>query len=165
MSGYMIPTRPLNPEFCTALVESTRWAEKVAISETGCHEWQGSLDSSGYGQQMFPSVNGHKRSARAHRVAWVGFNRRDIPPGMVIDHLCRNRRCVNPDHMEIVSHRVNSLRGEGPAAVNATKTHCKRGHEFTAANTYVHGGSRFCRACNAMAAARIKERKNKEAQR
>lgn len=60
---------------------------------------------------------------------------------------CPHRACVNPNHLEIVSARDNTLRGGAPAAVNARKTHCKRGHEFTAANTYEWRGHRRCRTC------------------
>jgi hypothetical protein len=72
-----------------------------------------------------------------------------IPEGLTIDHLCRNRGCVNPAHLEAVTNRTNLLRGDGIAALNARKTHCKRGHEFTPENTYVwREGTRACRACH-----------------
>lgn len=74
--------------------------------------------------------------------------REKIPHGLVPDHLCRNRPCVNPWHIEIVTHRENTLRGTAPTAVNAAKTHCVHGHEFTPENTYVSPqGWRWCRAC------------------
>jgi hypothetical protein len=71
-----------------------------------------------------------------------------IPEGLVIDHLCRNRGCINPTHMEPVTNAENVLRGEGPTAVNARKTHCKRGHPFDDVNTYVYAKGRACRMCH-----------------
>lgn len=72
-----------------------------------------------------------------------------IPEGLVIDHLCRNRGCVNPDHLEAVTQRENILRGEGLAAANARKTHCPKGHPYSGENLYVvpSSGRRQCRIC------------------
>jgi hypothetical protein len=85
---------------------------------------------------------------RAHRVAFewlVG----PVPKGLVLDHLCRNRGCVNPSHLEPVTQQVNTLRGAGPAARNANKAHCKWGHEFTPENTGVDKrGKRWCKTCS-----------------
>lgn len=66
---------------------------------------------------------------------------------MVLDHLCRVRGCVNPAHLEIVDNTTNILRGEGPTAQNARKTHCKRGHELNAENVRVCRGERICWPC------------------
>jgi hypothetical protein len=90
----------------------------------------------------------------AHRWAYE-FLRAEIPEGLHIDHLCRNRACVNPWHLEPVTNRVNGLRGESVAAQHARKTHCIRGHEFTTENTYPikNGKGRGCRECS-----RIKDR-------
>lgn len=82
----------------------------------------------------------------AHRVAYemlVG----PIPEGKQLDHLCRQRTCWNPAHLEVVTGRENTLRGVGRTAVNAAKTHCSRGHELAGDNLYVHDGQRKCRAC------------------
>ncbi len=107
-----------------------------------CWEWTGTLNESGYG-----IINIDGRMYRAHRLMWV-WRRGPIPEGLVIDHLCRNRSCVNPAHMEVVTHRVNILRGNGASARQARKTHCVRGHEFTTENTLIYRAGRRCRACN-----------------
>jgi len=90
-----------------------------------------------------------KRVEQAHRIAhrlWVG----PIGANMEIDHLCRNRACVNPEHLECVPHRENMRRSDTIFGANARKTKCVRGHEFTAQNTRITtAGSRFCRACDA----------------
>jgi hypothetical protein len=75
-----------------------------------------------------------------------------------LDHLCRNPACVRPDHLEAVTARENTLRGIGPTAVNALKTHCVHGHEFTPENTRMKGIRRVCRECQ-----RAANRKSKRA--
>ena len=83
----------------------------------------------------------------AHRVVYELIKNK-IPRGMVLDHLCRNILCVNPEHLEIVDERTNALRGIGVCAINSRKTHCKRGHEFTEENTRIEkGDKRICRKC------------------
>ena len=96
-----------------------------------------------------------------HRVAWVIRNG-DIPEGMVIDHLCRNTLCCNPDHLELVTQRTNALRGMSPVAVIVRTNICCRGHEFTPENTYVSRttGYRQCLACNKIRATRRRARRN-----
>jgi hypothetical protein len=71
-----------------------------------------------------------------------------VPDGLELDHLCRNPGCVNPDHLEPVTHKENMLRGFNPSATNARKTHCHKGHFFDAENTYIATtGARRCRTC------------------
>jgi hypothetical protein len=122
-----------------SMKEVRRFFAKVD-DDGDCHEWTAALDSYGYGQFSRPRGAGGQRTVKAHR--WVfEYLCAPIGEGMVIDHLCRNRSCVNPDHLEQVTHRENCRR--------AKKTHCKRGHEYTEGNTYTapDGKKRNCRAC------------------
>lgn len=116
---------------------------------TECWLWVGSRDGAGYGHFGLD-----RRVEKAHRVAYelrVG----PIPKGLALDHLCRNTSCVNPTHLEPVTSRVNSLRGVGVGAVNAKKTHCPKGHEYTPENTYSYKPTfRQCRICHNEATAR-----------
>ena len=93
----------------------------------------------------------------AHRAAYevrIG----PIPDGMVIDHLCRNRACINPAHMEPVTNRENVLRGTGPSAQHARKTHCNYGHAYDDQNTMHRRGRRHCRKCALRATREWRER-------
>lgn len=121
------------------------WA--MVHKSNDCWVWQGGLSSNGYGT-FSGSEHG---TVAAHTYAYrdkQGF----IPAGLELDHLCRNRACVNPAHLEPVTHQVNVLRGTAPPAVNAAKTHCKRGHEFTPENTVIKSGPRReCRTCKRVA--------------
>lgn len=115
-------------------------------AESGCWEWTAALTTKGYG--MIGSGVPECRLLAAHRVAYeiyVG----PIASGLQVDHLCRVRRCVNPDHLEPVSAQENVRRGLGPAGINAAKTHCPQGHEYTEENTYRNPSTnrRMCRVC------------------
>lgn len=116
--------------------------------DTMCWNWTGCTARNGYGKIMTGSkLDGTKRASLAHRVSYEAFVG-PIPPAMEIDHLCRNRRCVNPAHMEPVTHRENGLRGVSMAAQYAKRTHCIRGHEFSGDNLRIgRYGERICIAC------------------
>jgi hypothetical protein len=115
-----------------------------------CWLWVASKNNRGYGQ--FVSVG---RLVLAHRFSYE-LAKGPIPDGLTLDHLCRTPACVNPDHLEAVTMRVNLLRSESQAALNARKTHCTWGHPFAGDNLIVRHGKRFCRACNIR---RCKERR------
>lgn len=119
-----------------------RFAEKIVVSPDDCWLWQAALSYNGYG---FFHVGG--KQLRAHRWAYENFIG-PIPEGMTLDHLCRVRHCANPFHCEIVTRAENALRGDGPTAVNARRTHCIRGHLLADENLRTRpDGRRQCRAC------------------
>ena len=107
-----------------------------------CWIWEGPKDRGGYGKHSEQHA-----IIYAHRWSYEHF-KGPIPAGFQIDHLCRNRACVNPDHLEAVTKKVNTLRSLAPTAMNARKTHCIHGHPFDSNNTYITSkGERVCRAC------------------
>lgn len=110
-----------------------------------CWEWVGEQAKGGYGRISTGSA-GRRTHTLAHRAVWetlVG----PIPDGLTIDHLCRNRRCVNPDHLEPVTFRENCLRGYGVGARAARKTHCPKGHAYAGTNLVGTERHRECRSC------------------
>lgn len=132
------------------LVEIERLMSKISINEeTDCWNWTACIDAGGYGR-----VGYRNRQESAHRIfyAWKAGpiprgKGKDIPQ---LDHLCRNRRCCNPKHLELVSHRENILRGDSPSAHHARKTYCKRGHRLPKEFNYFKPsgqGVRVCRIC------------------
>jgi hypothetical protein len=112
------------------------WAS-IDISSSGCWEWQGYVNRSGYGQF---------RGKYAHRGSYEMF-RGPIPQGLEIDHLCRNRKCVNPAHLEAVTQKENQLRGFSVSGNNARKTHCLNGHPLVSANVSSWTTDRRCKTC------------------
>jgi hypothetical protein len=116
----------------------------VVDVETGgdCWVWKGPVATNGYGKAAIC-----KKPVLPHRAFYEHF-KGPIAPGMQIDHLCKNKLCVNPAHLDQVTPRENTLRGDGPAARNAKKTHCLAGHELAGSNLYVTpDGRRQCRTC------------------
>lgn len=120
----------------------TRFWDKVRVDEvSGCWLWQAAKDRDGYGRYQI-----RPRSEEAHRVAYEALQSA-IPDGLQLDHLCRVRHCVNPAHLQAVTCKTNINRGL-TGAENRGKTHCPRGHEYTADNTRVYRSMRYCRACS-----------------
>lgn len=147
-----------------------RFRAKYEESDTGCWIWRAFVATNGYGR--FWDGNTREWAHRASYELFVG----PIPDGMQIDHLCHSedescnsssecphRACVNPDHLEVVTQRENNLRSRSIMAELARQTHCKNGHEFTAANTHMtRRGERICRTCRREYARITKQRKKAE---
>lgn len=126
---------------------------KVRKGDPGeCWEWQAGKDGDGYGKFSFAPLKAV--TERAHRLVLIsvyGF----FDKSLVVDHLCRNPSCVNPEHLEAVSNVENLARGKGFGALNSAKTHCPEGHEYDSVN---HIGRRACRECSNARYARFRAR-------
>jgi hypothetical protein len=141
-----------------------RLEPKVLFAESGCWEWQGATNGFGYGRI---GVGGRAGGMEyTHRVAWESLVG-PIPEGFTIDHLCRNRLCLNPDHLEPVTQGENIRRAvpRGEAHYNSAKTHCPKGHEYTPSNL-IHRSdgrpTRECRECSRQRCLAYSRRKRKE---
>lgn len=124
-----------------------RFAEKIALTDSGCIEWLAGTNGVGYGVVHLQPSDG-SRKTYAHRWSYEHHNG-PIPDGLHLDHLCRNTLCVNPDHLEPVTPRVNVVRGVSSPAMNARKTRCHADHPLNGDNLYVtpSTGYRHCREC------------------
>lgn len=130
------------------------------VERRGAHEcwpWLGSINEQGYGQ-----VSINRITWRAHRLA-VRLDGRKIPPAMVVDHICRNRSCVNPGHLRVVTPKENTLENsEHWSAKYAARDHCSKGHKYTPETSFVkqrgHRSYRVCRICQRGYTRRWRER-------
>lgn len=122
---------------------SKRFTQKVEITPT-CWNWKACITKDGYG--YFRTENG---MSFAHRVAYEHHHGIKIKSGLEIDHLCRNRKCVNPAHLEVVTKYENWIRGFSFSKINKMKTHCLRGHPLSGDNLGVgNKRPRVCKACD-----------------
>jgi hypothetical protein len=135
-------------------VEERYWPKVDVRFTDECWPWLASLNDKGYGQIMVGG--GHGRPIHAHRIMYELIHG-PIPDGLVIDHLCRNRWCQNPLHLEAVTNKENILRGNGWAGLHARKTHCPSGHAYEGENIIWWKGQRKCRTCTR---AREREKRN-----
>uniref|UniRef100_A0AAT9JAA2 ORF17 n=1 Tax=Nitrosopumilaceae spindle-shaped virus TaxID=3065433 RepID=A0AAT9JAA2_9VIRU len=116
----------------------------IKIEQNGnCWQWIASKDPSGYGKFML-----NKKLISSHRISYELF-KGEIPKGLQIDHLCRNRACVNPEHMEVVTQKENLRRGDKTniGRNNRLKTHCPQGHEYIKENLVKSDPGRKCKIC------------------
>lgn len=120
------------------------WSHVRYNPATGCWLHIGGKSGKGYCQILIGGRLG--KIVPAHRFSFETY-RGPIPAGLEPDHLCRVRHCMNPWHMEPVTHRENVLRSDGIAARQAKQTHCIRGHSFTPENIRWEGRKRKCKAC------------------
>lgn len=132
-------TRPVAERFWSKVQKRT---EPHPAIGSPCWIWTAAINNSGYGSFAVA----HGKSIGAHRWAYestVG----SVPSGMELDHLCRDRSCVNPAHLEPVTKAENVRRGLSPMAEQARRTHCPQGHPYSAENTILDEGSRRCLIC------------------
>lgn len=118
-------------------------SEKSVATDSGCVEWTAAISMDGYGKAWFD-----KGQVPAHRLAYSTFVG-PLVPGLVIDHLCRNRKCINPDHLEQVTLRENCIRGVSKHMDAFRSGVCMHGHKRTTENTRVLRGRMTCRVCDA----------------
>jgi hypothetical protein len=125
-----------------------RFYSKIQFDEnTWCWNWTACKSSLGYGQFVVKN-----KKLMAYRFSYE-LLKGHIPSGLELDHLCRNPKCVNPDHLEAVTHQENIKRGNS-GKLQKSKTHCIRGHEFNQENIYPYRNNRHCKECG-----RIRHRK------
>lgn len=143
MDKYNFRVERLEPEYIKRLFSHISFNKK-----TDCWDWTGNCNKDGYGRfrycgpkvlvhrLMFAWITGKSLSRKIHK---------DIP---ILDHICENRRCCNPAHLRLTTHKINVLRGNGPSAREARQTHCKNGHLLPTKRN--KSGRRHCQPCNSI---------------
>lgn len=136
---------PINPTVRSV----QRFNAKIEVNSNGCWNWTAALSQYGYGRFWYEHENGEWFQVMAHRFAYSVWISPLLDSTTVIDHLCRNKKCVNPAHMEEVTIQINTQKGlAGHHTFQSGKTHCPQGHSYDVENTYVtKNGKRMCRAC------------------
>jgi HNH endonuclease len=133
------------------------WSKVDKCAPNGCWQWIGRLSYAGYGQFYVGD-----RCFRPHRTSYE-WERGPIPDGLELDHLCRNRGCVNPDHLEAVTHKENVRRGRALEVMLARKravTHCPKGHPYEGDNLWTNSrGHRWCKTCRREGMRRLSEKR------
>jgi len=139
------PMKTLTPTRVVGTPEERFWAKVDASGD--CWEWTASKHKDGYG--LF-RPHSNETMTRAHQFAWTTLVG-PVPEGLELDHLCRNPACVNPDHLEPVTHRENMRRTSATTVwvkkAARERTHCPQNHEYSGDNVIMDGGYRKCRTC------------------
>ena len=147
--------KPISQAFALEVFERLKHLVPVGSKED-CWQYGGYISKqTGYGT-IHAKAGNRWNKYHAHRLIYTALVG-ELPTNIVLDHTCRNRRCVNPNHLDPVTDRVNVRRGATIIARALAKTHCKNGHPFNAANTFMRGNHRRCRACNILYKLRSKQ--------